>query len=112
MILTVGNTKGGVGKTTLSVGIAITLARRGFDVWLVDADRQGTAQTAISIRAEASVQPGIACSSYPDGPALRGQVQQQCASGLKREPAARCAHQSARGQSAGSKNAASQHRRR
>ncbi len=77
MILTVGNTKGGVGKTTLSVGIAITLARRGFDVWLVDADRQGTAQTAISIRAEASVQPGIACSSYPDGPALRGQVQQQ-----------------------------------
>ena len=71
MILTVGNTKGGVGKTTLSVGIAITLARRGFDVWLVDADRQGTAQTAISIRAEASVQPGIAC------PALRGQVQQQ-----------------------------------
>lgn len=77
MIVTVGNTKGGVGKTTLAVGIAITLARRGFDVWLVDADRQGTAQTAISIRAESGQEPGIACSSYPDGPALRAQVQQQ-----------------------------------
>ena len=44
---------------------------------LIDADRQGTAQTAISIRADAGHSPGIACAQYADGPALRAQVQQQ-----------------------------------
>ena len=77
MILTVGNTKGGVGKTTLAVNVAIARALSGRKVWLVDGDRQGTAQTAITIRADAGHQPGIACSSYPDGPALRSQVQCQ-----------------------------------
>ena len=77
MIVTVGNTKGGVGKTTLAVNIAIARALTGRDVWLIDGDRQGTAQTAIAIRAEAGHQPGIACATYPDGPTLRSQVQQQ-----------------------------------
>ena len=77
MIITVGNTKGGVGKTTLAVNIAIARALAGRDVWLIDGDRQGTAQTAIAIRAEANHQPGIACATYPDGPTLRSQVQQQ-----------------------------------
>ena len=77
MIVTVGNTKGGVGKTTLAVNLAIARALAGRDVWLIDADRQGTAQTAISIRADADHAPGIACASYPDGPTLRAQVTQQ-----------------------------------
>lgn len=77
MIVTVGNTKGGVGKTTLAVNLAIARALAGRDVWLIDADRQGTAQTAISIRADAGTAPGIACASYPDGPTLRAQVMQQ-----------------------------------
>lgn len=77
MIITVGNTKGGVGKTTLAVNIAIARALSGRDVWLIDGDRQGTAQTAISIRAEKGVQPGIACATYPDGTTLRAQVLQQ-----------------------------------
>ena len=77
MIVTVGNTKGGVGKTTLAVNLAIARAMAGRDVWLIDADRQGTAQTAISIRADSGQQPGIACATYPDGPTLRAQVQQQ-----------------------------------
>jgi len=77
VILTVGNTKGGVGKTTLAVLIAIERARAGRDVWLIDGDRQGTAQTAISNRAEAGVEPGIACATYPEGPTLRAQVRQQ-----------------------------------
>ncbi|MCG9027360.1 AAA family ATPase [Laribacter hongkongensis] len=77
MIVTVGNTKGGVGKTTLAVNIAIARALSGRDVWLIDADRQGTAQTAISIRADAGHAPGIACASYPDGSTLRAQVTQQ-----------------------------------
>lgn len=79
MIVAVGNTKGGVGKTTLAVNLAIARALAGRDVWLIDGDRQGTAQTAISIRAEAGHFPGIACASYPDGPILRAQVQQQAA---------------------------------
>ncbi len=77
MIVTVGNTKGGVGKTTIAVNLAIARALAGRDVWLIDGDRQGTAQTAISIRAEAGHSPGIACATYPDGPTLRAQVQQQ-----------------------------------
>lgn len=77
MIVTVGNTKGGVGKTTLAVNIAVARAMAGRDVWLIDGDRQGTAQTAISVRAEGGHLPGIACATYPDGPTLRAQVQQQ-----------------------------------
>jgi chromosome partitioning protein len=77
MIITVGNTKGGVGKTTLAVNLAIARALAGRDVWLIDGDRQGTAQTAIRIRADSGQQPGIACATYPDGPTLRAQVQQQ-----------------------------------
>lgn len=77
MIITVGNTKGGVGKTTLAVQIAISRALAGCDVWLIDGDRQGTAAAAIAARAEAGYQPGVACAQYVDGPTLRGQVQQQ-----------------------------------
>ena len=77
MIVTVGNTKGGVGKTTIALNLAIARALAGREVWLIDGDRQGTAQTAISIRAESGQAPGIACASYPDGPTLRAQVQQQ-----------------------------------
>jgi chromosome partitioning protein len=77
MILTVGNTKGGVGKTTLAVNLAVARALAGREVWLVDGDRQGTAATAIAIRSEAKRSPGIACAQYPDGQALRGQVLQQ-----------------------------------
>lgn len=77
MIVTVGNTKGGVGKTTLALNIAIARALAGREVWLIDGDRQGTAQTAISIRAEAGHIPGIACAQYADGSSLRAQVQQQ-----------------------------------
>jgi chromosome partitioning protein len=77
MIITVGNTKGGVGKTTLAVNIAIARALAGRDVWLIDGDRQGTAQTAISLRAENGIKPGIACAAYPDGVTLRAQIQQQ-----------------------------------
>lgn len=61
------------------MNLAIARALAGRDVWLIDGDRQGTAQTAISIRAEAGHAPGIACATYPDGPTLRTQVQQQAA---------------------------------
>jgi chromosome partitioning protein len=77
MIITVGNTKGGVGKTTLAVNIAAARAQQGRDVLLIDGDRQGTAQIAVGIRANDDSLPGIACVSYPEGPILRTQVLQQ-----------------------------------
>lgn len=77
MILTVGNTKGGVGKTTLSVNIAIAQALKNRKVWLVDGDRQGTSLTSISIRDESGQLPALACSSYTDGSSLRTQVRHQ-----------------------------------
>jgi chromosome partitioning protein len=77
MILTVGNTKGGTGKTTLAVQLAISLARAGRDVLLVDGDTQGSAQTAIAIRTEAGRQPAVACVQFSEGRVLRDQVRLQ-----------------------------------
>lgn len=77
MILTVGNTKGGVGKTTLAIQLAIARARAGANVWLIDADMQGTASAAIALRMEAGKAPGVACAQYADHKALEGQLRHQ-----------------------------------
>jgi chromosome partitioning protein len=75
-VFTVGNTKGGVGKTTTAVQLALGLALEGARVWLVDGDRQETSIDAITMRAE-SGKPMIAASAYAEGPKLRAQVMQQ-----------------------------------
>src|SRR5215212_2993950 len=75
MILTVGNTKGGVGKTTLAVNLAIARAMNGLDVLLVDGDEQRTALTFTELRAERHGPPGYTAVSL-DGPAIRTQVRQ------------------------------------
>ena len=77
MIVAVANTKGGVGKTTLALSLAIERAIAGRDVWFVDGDSQATGQTAITLRAEAEIGPIVASSLYPHGAALRTQVQHQ-----------------------------------
>ena len=50
MIITVGGTKGGGGKTTLATNLAVMRARVGYDVLLIDADPQGTASTFTVLR--------------------------------------------------------------
>ncbi len=75
MILVVGNTKGGVGKTTLAINLAIARALNGHDVLLVDGDEQGTAISFTELRTEQLGQPGYtAVSLY--GAAIRTQTRQ------------------------------------
>ncbi|WP_018634419.1 AAA family ATPase [Neomegalonema perideroedes] len=77
MIIAVAHTKGGVGKTTIALNLAIERARAGRDVWLIDADRQGTAQAAIAQRAADDLSPPLACSQFTTAATLRDQLRLQ-----------------------------------
>jgi chromosome partitioning protein len=58
MILICGGIKGGVGKSTIAVNLAILRAAIGKDVLLVDADEQGTASDFTAVRNETLVEQG------------------------------------------------------
>ena len=75
MILTVGNTKGGVGKTTIAVNTAVVRAAAGRDVLLIDGDEQQTAITFTELRSVQLGQPGYTAVSL-QGSAIRTQVRQ------------------------------------
>jgi chromosome partitioning protein len=50
MIVTIGGTKGGGGKTTIATNLCVMRANQGRDVLLIDADEQGTASGFTSLR--------------------------------------------------------------
>jgi chromosome partitioning protein len=74
-VIAVGNVKGGVGKTTLTVNLTICEALRRRDVLLVDGDEQGTARAFTQLRAEALGVPGYTAVSLR-GAEIRTQVSQ------------------------------------
>ena len=75
MILTLGHTKGGVGKSTLALNIAIERLLAGVDTLLVDGDpKQTSISKAIGIRADAGLAPSVPCIVLDDAKALRHQI--------------------------------------
>ena len=75
MIITLGHTKGGVGKSTLALNIAIERLRAGVDTLIVDGDpRQTSISKAIGVRADAGFAPAVPCIVLDDAKALRHQI--------------------------------------
>lgn len=76
MIYVIGGTKGGSGKTTFAVNLAVLLFRLGRDVLLMDADDQGTATDFYDMRSDLLGGETGYTSTQSLGKAVGTQVQQ------------------------------------
>ncbi|MNO46316.1 Chromosome-partitioning ATPase Soj [compost metagenome] len=79
MRVAVGNTKGGVGKSTTAVQKAIAQARKGRKVLLINADRQESALDSITAREVAGVLPAVTCIKCEEGADLERLLKEQSA---------------------------------
>lgn len=61
MLILIGSEKGGTGKTTLAVNLAVQRRLAGHEVLLVDTDRQESASTWAEVRNEEQVSPPVPC---------------------------------------------------
>src|SRR5438093_13574441 len=59
MILVIGSEKGGCGKSTLAINLAVISVREGIDTLLVDTDIQGSCNEFSQRRAELAIAPRI-----------------------------------------------------
>ena len=59
MIIIVGCNKGGAAKSTTAVNLTVGLMQRGYEVVLVDADKQRSTQKWHSYREEENVEPAV-----------------------------------------------------
>jgi chromosome partitioning protein len=75
MIIAVGNTKGGVGKTTVAINLTVLRVAAGRDVLLVDGDEQGSASLFTELRSDLLGAPGYTAVALL-GSAVRTQVRQ------------------------------------
>ena len=74
MIVTIGTTKGGAGKSTLATNAAIGRTIAGRRVWLIDGDRQATSKLVMQARAQAGHLPLVPFDHLPEGADLHARV--------------------------------------
>ena len=77
--IAVANAKGGCGKTTSVLHLAVAFAERGLDVLAVDVDPQGTLtrQLGIGIRGQASVKE-VLLDGLPLADAVVAALKERC----------------------------------
>lgn len=73
-IIVVCNQKGGAGKTTVSMQLAGTLARRNFQVMVVDADPQGTATRWAASASDEAPYPAPVAGLSPAGGKIHREI--------------------------------------
>lgn len=61
MIMLLGGEKGGTGKTSIAINLAVSFAQDGRDVLLIDTDRQGSSNFWANTRDETGTLPRIPC---------------------------------------------------
>jgi chromosome partitioning protein len=76
MIISILNTKGGVGKSLIALNLAILRTMTKHKVLLIDGDRQSTIMQAVAQRISVSATPPVSVAQFTVGNLLREQVQQ------------------------------------